>query len=303
MSASPISEWVQYLEFGRGFSPHTIRAYLSDVDMLFDFLGLDRHSSGEEISAALTTRSIRSWLSSVADSGSGRSTIARHISSIRNFSSWALHRGILKQDPVALVAQAQPDQRLPQVIDQDDAELLMEYARSQATGERAADLRDWAILETIYATGLRVSELCSLNLQSIDPSAQTLRVVGKGQKERVVPYGDLAAQALTLWCNKGRPMMVSSLTDSALFLGARGGRIDPRIVRAMIHRMCARAGVKDLAPHALRHTAATHLLQGGADLRSVQEMLGHSSLNTTQRYTHVDAQRLSAIYRQAHPRA
>ena len=181
---------------------------------------------------------------------------------------------------------------------------LLSYAATRAREENSpAAIRDWTILETIYATGIRVSEVCSLDTTSIDQQGMTLRVIGKGNKERVVPFTRACLSALQAWLSHGRSSLAIPEAGRALFVGDKGRRIDPRVIRAMIHRMCAQAGVRDLAPHALRHTAATHILAGGADLRAVQEMLGHSSLQTTQRYTHVDAQRLSAIYKQAHPRA
>ena len=164
-------------------------------------------------------------------------------------------------------------------------------------------MRAWAILELTYACGLRVSEVCALDVSSLNREALTVRVLGKGNKERVVPYGPPAREALDHWLVRGRPQLVTQSSGEALFLGDRGGRIDPRVVRSMVHRMATKAGVHDVAPHGLRHSTATHLLQGGADLRAVQEMLGHASLSTTQRYTHVDTARLSAIYQRAHPRA
>ena len=191
--------------------------------------------------------------------------------------------------------------RLPRDVDQDEAAALLECARSRASADDPVSVRDWAILELIYATGIRVSEACSLTTSSVDPAALTVRVLGKGDKERTVPFGVPARDALDQWTVRARPSL--AVGTDALFVGAKGGPIDPRVVRAMIHRMCARAGVRDIAPHGLRHSAATHLLQGGADLRAVQEILGHSSLATTQRYTHVDAGRLSDVYRRAHPRA
>ena len=184
---------------------------------------------------------------------------------------------------------------------EDEAAALLECARSRASADDPVSVRDWAILELIYATGIRVSEACSLTTSSVDPAALTVRVLGKGDKERTVPFGVPARDALDQWTVRARPSL--AVGTDALFVGAKGGPIDPRVVRAMIHRMCARAGVRDIAPHGLRHSAATHLLQGGADLRAVQEILGHSSLATTQRYTHVDAGRLSDVYRRAHPRA
>ena len=243
----------------------------------------------------------RAWLADSVARGAARSTVSRHVAALRNFSAWAHREGLAPTDAAAALASARVDQRLPRVVDQDEAAALLECARSRASADDPVSVRDWAILELIYATGIRVSEACSLTTSSVDAAALTVRVVGKGDKERTVPFGVPARDALDQWTVRARPSL--AVGTDALFVGAKGGPIDPRVVRAMIHRMCARAGVRDIAPHGLRHSAATHLLQGGADLRAVQEILGHSSLATTQRYTHVDAGRLSDVYRRAHPRA
>jgi tyrosine recombinase xerC len=168
--------------------------------------------------------------------------------------------------------------------------------------QEAIALRDAALLEVLYATGVRVSELCGLDIADLDRSRRTLRVLGKGDKERTVPYGSPASQALENWLAV-RDRIALAAAGGALFVGVRGRRLDPRAVRDVVHRAAALAGVPDLGPHGLRHSAATHVLNGGADLRSVQELLGHSSLATTQRYTHVSAERLRAVYAQAFPRA
>lgn len=300
---APFDAWITHLRHNRGLSEHTIRAYGSDLASCLDFLGSNEGASADELAQTLTTRKIRLWLGSSAQEGASRSTLSRKTASLRAFTSWAHERGILPSDPALALATARAEQRLPQVLNRNDAERLMEHARSRARDEGSVALRDWAILETIYATGIRVSELCGLELTSLERASATLRVLGKGNKERVVPLTPIALTAIERWLGQGRPALANEDSGSALFIGERGKRVDARIVRSMIHREAARAGVPDLAPHALRHTAATHLLQGGADLRSVQEILGHSSLRTTQRYTHVDADRLSAIYLRAHPRA
>lgn len=300
---APLAEWVNSLRHLRRLSDHTVRAYRADVRSCFAFLELDDDAEAARIRTALTTRRIRLWLGHQANNGASRSTLSRRTASIRSFCAWALEHGVLAHDPALTLVSAHADQRLPRVLAADDAETLMEYARASCTPGSPVTIRDWAILETIYATGIRVSELCGLDLDSVDHSAMTLRVLGKGDKERVVPFTRICGQAINQWAEIGRPAFISDPGLRALFLGEKGARIDPKIVRSMIHRMTARAGVPDMAPHALRHTAATHMLLGGADLRSVQEMLGHASLQTTQRYTHVDARRLSAVYLQAHPRA
>ncbi|WP_296492531.1 tyrosine recombinase XerC [uncultured Actinomyces sp.] len=296
-------QWGEYLRLSRRMSEHTIDAYLGDLRALLDYVGLRWDAPAGEFGQALTQRSIRSWLADTLASGGARSTIARHTAAIRNFTAWAVREQILANDPAAALTSPRADQRLPTPLDESEACTLINLARAEAVDGSAAQMRAWAILELTYACGLRVSEVCALNVSSLNREALTVRVLGKGKKERVVPYGPPAREALDHWLVRGRPQLVAQSSGEALFLGDRGGRIDPRVVRSMVHRMAAKAGVHDVAPHGLRHSTATHLLQGGADLRAVQEMLGHASLSTTQRYTHVDTARLSAIYQRAHPRA
>lgn len=298
-----IDAWGVYLRANLAVSEHTLRAYVSDLRSFTTYCQVDELST-ENIRSVVILRAIRAWLASLVQQGKSRSTISRRTASIRSFTAWAYRRGYLDSDPGLLVTSARGDQKLPQVQTPSDTAELLSYTATRTREENSpAAIRDWAILETIYATGIRVSEVCSLDTTSIDQQGMTLRVIGKGNKERVVPFTRACLSALQAWLSHGRPSLAIPEAGRALFVGDKGRRIDPRVIRAMIHRMCAQAGVRDLAPHALRHTAATHILAGGADLRAVQEMLGHSSLQTTQRYTHVDAQRLSAIYKQAHPRA
>lgn len=296
-------QWGEYLRLSRRMSEHTIDAYLGDLRALLDYVGLRWDAPAGEFGQALTHRSIRSWLAHTLASGRARSTIARHTAAIRNFTAWAVREEILANDPAAALTSPRADQRLPTPLDESEARTLMNLARAEAVDGSAAQMRAWAILELTYACGLRVSEVCALDVSSLNREALTVRVLGKGNKERVVPYGPPAREALDHWLVRGRPQLVAQSSGEALFLGDRGGRIDTRVVRSMVHRLAAKAGVHDVAPHGLRHSTATHLLQGGADLRAVQEMLGHASLSTTQRYTHVDTARLSAIYQRAHPRA
>ena len=241
--------------------------------------------------------------------GYSRATLARRIASFRTFSSWALSNGVLDNDAGARLKAPRPDNALPTVLSETEAAQLLDTARQvahDATGvTRAVGLRDWAVLEMLYATGIRVSELTGLTIPDIDTADATVRVTGKGDKQRVVPYGIPAALALEEYLEKGRPELISDThpCPAWVFLGARGGRLDTRLVRGMLHRMTAVAQVPDIGPHGLRHTAATHLLNGGADLRSVQELLGHASLATTQRYTHLSMEKLRGIYLQSHPSA
>ena len=296
-------QWGEYLRLSRRMSEHTIDAYLGDLRALLDYVGLRWDAPAGQFGQALTQRSIRSWLADTLARGGARSTIARHTAAIRNFTAWAVREEILASDPAAALTSPRADQRLPTPLDESEARTLINLARAEAVDGTPAQMRAWAILELTYACGLRVSEVCALDVSSLNREALTVRVLGKGNKERVVPYGPPAREALDHWLVRGRPQLVAQSSGEALFLGDRGGRIDPRVVRSMVHRMAAKAGVHDVAPHGLRHSTATHLLQGGADLRAVQEMLGHASLSTTQRYTHVDTARLSAIYQRAHPRA
>lgn len=296
-------QWGEYLRLSRRMSEHTIDAYLGDLRAFLDYVGLRWDAPAGQFGQALTQRSIRSWLADTLARGGARSTIARHTAAIRNFTAWAVREEILASDPAAALTSPRADQRLPTPLDESEARTLINLARAEAVDGTPAQMRAWAILELTYACGLRVSEVCALDVSSLNREALTVRVLGKGNKERVVPYGPPAREALDHWLVRGRPQLVAQSSGEALFLGDRGGRIDPRVVRSMVHRMAAKAGVHDVAPHGLRHSTATHLLQGGADLRAVQEMLGHASLSTTQRYTHVDTARLSAIYQRAHPRA
>lgn len=303
MSECVGEQWGEYLRLSRRMSEHTVDAYLGDLRALLEYLGLGWDVLPGELSGALTQRRIRSWLADTLARGGARSTIARHTAAIRNFTAWAVREEILASDPAATLTSPRADQRLPTPLDESDARALANLARAEALDGSPSQMRTWAILELTYACGLRVSEVCALDVSSLNREALTVRVLGKGNKERVVPYGPPAQEALDHWLVRGRPQLAGDASGSALFLGDRGGRIDPRVVRSMVHKMAAKAGVHDIAPHGLRHSTATHLLQGGADLRAVQEMLGHASLATTQRYTHVDTARLSAIYQRAHPRA
>lgn len=287
-----VGEFERYLRFERDLSPHTVRAYLSDVRALLDHLG--GRIDGLEISA------LREWLAEQHAEGKSRATLARRTACARTFTAFCHRQGRLPDDPGLLLGSAKAPRSLPAVLDQEQARTALD---GSSTGE-PKELRDQAILELLYATGVRVSELCALDVDDVDRDRHVIRVLGKGRKERTVPLGTPALRALDTWCVHGRPLWIKPGSGAALFLGVRGGRIDPGTVRRVVHG-CLRdvEGAPDLGPHGLRHTAATHLLEGGADLRSVQELLGHASLNTTQIYTHVSIERLRTAYRQAHPRA
>jgi integrase/recombinase XerC len=247
---------------------------------------------------------LRSWLAQQQARGRARTTLARRATAARVFTAWLARSGRIPSDPGASLGSPKPHRTLPAVLRTDEARALVESAARLADDGSPIGLRDVAMLELLYATGVRVGELVGLDIDDLDRERQVVRVLGKGRKERTVPYGKPAAAALDRWVSHGRHALQVEGAGGALFLGARGRRIDQRAVRTLVHRRIADVpGAPDLGPHGLRHTAATHLLEGGADLRSVQELLGHASLATTQLYTHVTTDRLRKAYQQAHPRA
>ena len=302
--ADLLASYRGYLALQRDLSGHTVRAYLVDINDLLSFLGVGEGDT-EPVDAALATldlADLRDWLAAMAASGHSRATLARRSASVRTFSSWAFETGLLTSDVAARLRAPRVDNRLPGVLTPQQASQLLKTASDLASDGHVLAVRDLAIIETLYATGVRVSELVGLDVADLDHSQRTLRVLGKGRKERTVPYGLPASKALEAWLHR-RGEICAVDAGGALFLGARGRRIDPRAVRDVVHRLCTAAQVPDLGPHGLRHSTTTHVLGGGADLRSVQELLGHSSLATTQRYTHVSAERLRSVYEQAFPRA
>ena len=273
---------------------------------------------------------LRGWLAAQHHAGLARATLARRAAAARAFTAYAHSRGWLASDPGPLLGTPRVRRRLPEVARADQMAAVLAAAEDRArlpagegraaagdpamTSAAAADgpdprgravmVRDLAIMELLYASGIRVSELCGLDLGDLDRERRTIRVMGKGGKERVVPVGLPAERAVQRWIRDGRPVLLAAGSGHALFLGARGRRLDPRAARRVVHaQLGAVPGIPDSGPHGLRHAAATHLLEGGADLRSVQEILGHASLSSTQIYTHVSVERLQAAFRQAHPRA
>jgi integrase/recombinase XerC len=313
----------RHLASERGLSPHTVRAYRADVEALL------RYAAGQGCSdlPELDIVELRAWLASQHQAGQARATIARRAAAARAFTAFAYRQGWLASDPGSKLGAPKVPRHLPHVLAREQMTAVLSAGPGRSadagatgggqgqTGPAADPLaaaiarRDTAIMELLYASGIRVSELCGLDLGDLDMGRRTIRVLGKGSKERVVPVGIPAVGAVQSWLAAGRPVVAgqSSVTrraDQAMFLGARGARIDQRTVRRVVHvRIAAAGAIPDTGPHGLRHTAATHLLEGGADLRSVQEILGHSSLATTQIYTHVSIDRLVSVYRQAHPRA
>jgi integrase/recombinase XerC len=290
-----------YLSAEKALSAHTMRAYLGDLDSFVEHLGRNGITNIAEINLPL----IRSWLATQQVRGGARTTLSRRATSIRLFTKWATKRGYLASDVGSTLATPKPHRTLPGVLTQGDAVTALDSMATRAAEfDTPISIRDVAIVELLYATGARVSEVCGLDLEDLDFNRNTIRVLGKGNKERMIPMGAPAVKALNTYINTARPSLTNEKSAWALFLGARGKRIDQRAVRTIVYEaLSALEGVERMGPHALRHSAATHLLEGGADLRTVQEILGHSSLATTQIYTHVSTERLRQAFKQAHPRA
>jgi integrase/recombinase XerC len=315
----------RHLALERGLSTHTVRAYVGDAVSLLGFLhGLpvidrgnpgdrddqsDAAGAGDDRSGgrgveALDLRVLRAWLAALRTAGASRTTLARRSAAARAFTAWAHRRGHLPTDPGVRLASPRPHRTLPSVLRRDQASDLLQASSSGAAEQDAVALRDHALLELLYATGVRVSELCGLDVPDVDLERRVVVVLGKGGKERTVPFGEPAERAVRAWLTWGRPALARPASPPALLLGARGGRFQPASVRRIVHEaLGAVPGAPAMGPHGLRHSAATHLLEGGADLRSVQELLGHATLATTQLYTHVTVERLKAIHDRAHPRS
>ena len=299
-SLSQVEAFARHLRVERGRSEHTQRAYLGDLRNLMAFAG----EQGIHDVSGLRLSDLRSWLAHQSETGAARATIARRAASARAFLRWATRTGLIDTDPSLRLVAPKRLQTLPGVLKQDEVSTLLDVAAIASDDQDALHLRDRAMLELLYATGIRVGELVGLDNDDVDFGSNVVRVMGKGAKERTVPFGGPAADALQGWLQLGRGQVVSAASGAALFLGRRGGRIDPRQVRGAVHQLLQHVPeAPDLGPHGLRHSAATHLLEGGADLRAVQEMLGHASLATTQIYTHISVERLRRSYQQAHPRA
>lgn len=319
------NRYIDYLRSNKGLGSRTLRAYRVDVLQCLEWCGVNDLSDLNSVSTSV----LRQWMYWL-NKNHARSSLARKVVAVRGFFAWATHVGLISANPAQILNTPKIVNELPTVLDEAQAEKLLDCAedrsedyavdKSPATEhqentplksqiktkqEYAIALRNAAILELLYATGMRVGELTGLNVQDMDFENHTVKVTGKGNKQRVVPFGVPAAKACKKWLDCGRSALQekSAASSPALFLGVRAKRIDQRVVRDIVHAAAAAANVPDVAPHALRHSAATHMLNGGADLREVQELLGHSSLNTTQRYTHVSIQALKQRYSQAFPRA
>jgi integrase/recombinase XerC len=322
--AALVGAFVDHLRLERGLSEHTVQAYRTDLESLARFLARGR-AGLLEVDHVL----LRRWLAHLTTRGYARTSVARKAAAARAFYRWAHRRGLLPSDPAALLARPAAGSRLPAVLKASEAEALV----TAPSPLDPVGLRDRALLELLYGSGLRVAELCGLDLEDVDLPGRKVRVLGKGGKERVVPLGDFAARAVGAYLRRGRPSFLRPPRDRAgvgprrargrapsgpahgppdrvpsdpraLFLNLRGKRMTPRDVRSVVERHArGRFPGRRVSPHTLRHSFATHLLEGGADIRAVQELLGHASLATTQRYTHVSKTRLFDAYRRSHPRA
>lgn len=296
-----IAAFARHLQLERSLSAHTIRAYLGDLESLVEHL---EAISVSDISQ-LQLIHLRSWLANQQVKGGARTTLSRRAVSVRLFTKWAVKNKFLEKDVSATLATPKGHRKLPEVLEIADAKLAMDSLATRAAEEETPiSLRDVAMVEMLYASGARVAELCGLDLSDIDYDRQTIRVLGKGNKERTIPLGNPAMHALNIYLKDAREKLKNAQSANAVFLGVRGKRIDQRTVRTVVYNaLQAIEGIERMGPHALRHSAATHLLEGGADLRTVQEILGHASLATTQIYTHVSTERLQKAFKQAHPRA
>lgn len=298
--ARVLGDYERHLRLERGLSEHTIRAYNGDVAGLLEH----SHRLGIADLENLDLRALRSWLAKQQTTGKSRTTLARRATAARVFTAWLARTQRTSTDHGSALGSPKQHRTLPEVLRVDEASNLIDTAVELADDGEPVGLRDIAMLEMLYATGIRVGELVALDLGDIDTSRRVVRVFGKGRKERVAPYGVPAQRALDAWLVRGRPQFLTDDSGVAVFLGKKGKRVNQRVVREMVHQRIGQVpGAPDIGPHGLRHSAATHLLEGGADLRSVQELLGHASLATTQLYTHVSSERLRAAYGQAHPRA
>lgn len=315
-----VDAFIRYLKANRGLSENTLKAYRGDVEACLALFVRRGVTNLNEI----TLDGLRSWMAAESRHHA-RSSMARKTVAVRGFFSWCYGHGLVRTNQAATLMTPSIPDTLPAVLTEVQARQLMDKADNEAVnrgdgdgdcgdaesnsedgnphGTHAEHLRNAAMLELLYATGIRVAELVSLDMNDVDFANRTVRVTGKGNKQRVVPFGVPAMRALRAWVDDGRPDIAADDSVDALFLGTRGRRLNQRVAREVVHRMARDARVPDISPHALRHSAATHMLDGGADLREVQELLGHASLKTTQRYTHVSIEQLKSRYSQAFPRA
>ena len=293
----PLTAFLRHLEVEKHASPHTLRAYRRDLDDWIRFLAPPARAAAardERVVVDATTRDVRGWLAALHARGLDPVSIARKLAAVRSLYRFLARRGAVRRNPGREVRAPRPARKLVTFLPPEEANAVVE---ARGLGGDAC-VRDVAVLELLYATGLRVSELASLDLEALDRETRTVRVLGKGSKERMVPYGAPAARALDAYLGR------RATARGPVFVNRRGGRLSTRSIHAIVGRAARAAGVtRRVSPHTLRHTFATHLLDRGADLRMIQELLGHSRLSTTQRYTHVSTAQLLKTYEAAHPRA
>ncbi|MBJ7280164.1 MAG: tyrosine recombinase XerC [Candidatus Nanopelagicales bacterium] len=297
-----VEDFVKYLAVEKNRSSNTVRTYRTDLELFLQFAS----NQGLNKLTDLDLNTFRLWLANQKEKGSSNSTISRRSSTARVFSTWAFQKGLIESDPAIRLISPKVNKTLPKVLAKKQATALMQTAANLEDEENsmALRMRDHAILEVLYSSGIRVGELTGLDIKDLDFTRCTMRVIGKGNKERVVPFGQPAKEALRSYLDESRPEFINEKSGDALFVGSRGKRLDTRQVRRIVTSAILRVeGAPDISPHDLRHSAATHMLEGGADLRIVQELLGHSSLATTQKYTHVTIERLREVFANAHPRA
>ena len=299
MPGELVDQYREHLVIERNLSENSIRAYLVDLDSLLMHI----NAMGITEFKKLELDHLRSWLANLQTRGAARSSIIRKVASIKAFTYWAAKNGWIERDIGLELQSPKPERRLPKTLEQTDVKVAFASLESAVSDSNdAMSIRDLAIVELLYASGIRVSELSGLDLNDVNFERNTVKVMGKGSRERIAPFGVPARRALEAWIRNRDGFAVKD--ESALFLGKRGKRIDPRTVRDVVYRATESIDpTLRLGPHALRHSAATHLIEGGADIRTVQEILGHASLSTTQIYTHVSKERLKSVYEQAHPRA
>lgn len=288
-------DYGEHLRSVRGLSAHTVKAYCTDVQ---DFIDSQKSDSTE-----ITLELLRDWLYLLTQRGLTKTSVARKSAAIRSFTAWLAKRGDIETDPGLRLRTPKAAKSLPKVVSRASLKRVFEILEYKAKENEPTALRDLVTVELLYASGARVSEIAGLNLESVDYGRSLLRVVGKGAKERMIPFGQPAAEALNRWIRFGRPALETESSGQALLLNHKGGRVGVRQIYALVAGLLAETSTGAAGPHALRHSAATHLLDGGADLRAVQELLGHASLGTTQIYTHVSVERLKSGYQKAHPRA
>jgi len=308
MLIDEIRAFLEFLRYNRNVSPHTLRAYESDLSQFLSFIAGRAGGKPDEVAVVrFDTDAVRGFLHELHRRGTSRASAARRLAALRTFARYLIREGQLGEDPTALVGAPRKEQTLPSHLADEDMKRLL--ASPDATSR--AGRRDRAILELFYASGLRLSELVDLDLEDVNLAGRVARVRGKGGKERLVPFNNPTAEALRAMTadhrafgERARAVSARGRRRHALFLNLRGGRLTTRSVDRVVRRYVREAAIRQpISPHALRHTFATHLLQAGADLRAIQELLGHSRLSTTQRYTHLDVGRLMDVYRKAHPRA